>query len=326
MHTLSQLQALLQAELEALSVPEAPADLYQPISYTLNLGGKRIRPVLVLLSCELFGGDVNKALKPAIGIELFHNFTLLHDDIMDNAPMRRNMQTVHERWNTNVAILAGDAMFTLSIQQMMQTEQSLMTDVLKLFTDTALLVCEGQQLDMDYEKHSVIKIDDYLKMIELKTAVLLACSLKTGAIIARTNSNNCNHIYDFGKNLGIAFQLQDDLLDVFGDKNKVGKQLGGDIIANKKTYLLLKALEMANIDQYDALLVLIQNKNNRIEPWEKVQKVTDLFQQLGIKELAEQEINKYYQDALNHLKSLQLDAIYKNVLIEFAGQLMKREL
>ena len=326
MHSLKELQSLLQNEIDSMHMRKSPADLYEPVTYILSLGGKRIRPVLLLLSCESFGGDVMKAMKPAIGIELFHNFTLLHDDIMDNAPMRRNMKTVHEKWNTNVAILSGDAMYTIAFQQMMQVENDLMQPVLQLFTETALLVCEGQQFDMDFEKQGNVKISDYLHMIELKTAVLLACSLKTGAILARTSESNAGHMYEFGKNLGIAFQLQDDVLDVFGDKTKVGKQVGGDIIANKKTFLLLKAMECANFDQYEELMRLIQNKNNRYEPWEKVNKVTELFLQLGVRQMAETEVNNYYQAALNHLKSLQLNDENKKVLFEFAGHLMNREL
>jgi geranylgeranyl diphosphate synthase, type II len=250
----------------------------------------------------------------------------MHDDIMDNAPMRRGKQTVHEKWNTNVAILSGDAMYTVAFDLMMQVDNDLVKPVLKLFNNTALEVCEGQQMDMDFEKHSSIKIEEYLQMISLKTAVLLACALKTGALIARTSNENAEHIYGFGKNLGIAFQLQDDILDVFGDKSKVGKQVGGDIVANKKTFLLLKAMQSANIDQYDLLMNLLKNKNNRYEPWEKVQKVTELYLQLGVKEMAEQEVNSFYQKALQHLSKIELPDENKKVLYEFGAQLMQREL
>ena len=326
MHSLTELQQFVQKEIDSLQIKTVPNDLYEPIRYLLSLGGKRMRPTLVLLSCELFGGDVNKALKAAAGIELFHNFTLLHDDIMDNAPLRRNMPTVHEKWNTNVAILSGDAMYTLAIQQMMQVENNVARKVMELFTETALHVCEGQQFDMDYERFNMVKIPDYIHMIELKTAVLLACSLKTGAIIANTSSDNAGHIYEFGKNLGIAFQLQDDILDVFGDKNKFGKQTGGDIVANKKTFLLLKALECANIDQYDLLQDLIVNRHEKYAPFEKVHKVSQLYEELGVKELAQVEVNNYYNFSLQHLEKIEISSENKQLLYEFAEQLMKREL
>lgn len=326
MHSLKELQALVQQEINSLQIKNAPHDLYEPIRYSMSLSAKRIRPALVLLSCELFGGDVHKAIKASVGIELFHNFTLLHDDIMDNAPLRRNKPTVHTKWNSNVAILSGDAMFTKAFQQMMLVDDEVMRPVLDLFSETALFVCEGQQLDMDYEKMLNIKIDDYINMITLKTAVLLAASLKTGALIAKTNAENAMHIYEYGKNLGIAFQLQDDILDVYADPEKFGKQIGGDIISNKKTYLLLTALYKANIDQYEAISNLLNDRKERFTPYEKVNRITAIYNELGVKEIAETEVNNYYSEALRHLDKIKISDENKKVLGEFGEHLMKREL
>ncbi|MEO8149398.1 MAG: polyprenyl synthetase family protein [Bacteroidia bacterium] len=326
MHSLKELQALVQQEIDSLQIKTSPHDLYEPIRYSMSLSAKRIRPALVLLGCELFGGDARKAVKASIGIELFHNFTLLHDDIMDNAPLRRNQPTVHTKWNSNVAILSGDAMFTKAFQQMMMVDDEVMRPVLNLFSETALSVCEGQQLDMDYEKVLNIKIEDYLNMITLKTAVLLAASLKTGALIAKTNDENAIHIYEYGKNLGIAFQLQDDILDVYADPEKFGKQIGGDIIANKKTYLLLTALYKANIDQYEALSELLNDRKERFLPYEKVNRITTIYDELGVKEITETEVNKYYNEALKHLNKIEISDENKKVLREFGAHLMKREL
>lgn len=326
MHSLKELQALVQAEIETLQIKSTPADLYEPIRYSMSLNAKRIRPALVLLGCELFGGEINKALKAAVGMELFHNFTLLHDDIMDNAPLRRNQPTVHTKWNSNVAILSGDAMFTKAFQQMMLVDDSVMRPVLDLFTTTALEVCEGQQLDMDYEKMLNIKIEDYIHMIGLKTAVLLAASLKAGAIIAQASAQNQNHIYEYGKNLGIAFQLQDDILDVYADPEKFGKQIGGDILANKKTFLLITALYHANIDQYEALSAMINDTKERFAPYEKVNKVTAIYNDLGIKEMAQAAVDAYYTKALSHLEKIEINEANKQVLYDFGDQLIKREL
>lgn len=326
MHSLKELQALVQAEIEILQIKTTPADLYEPIRYSMSLNAKRIRPALVLLGTELFGGDVNKALKAAVGIELFHNFTLLHDDIMDNAPLRRNQPTVHTKWNSNVAILSGDAMFTQAFQQMMLVDDEVIRPVLDLFSATALEVCEGQQLDMDFEKMLTIKIKDYIHMIGLKTAVLLAASLKTGAILAKTTSENAEHIYEYGKNLGIAFQLQDDILDVYADPDKFGKQVGGDILANKKTYLLISALYNANIDQYEALVELLHNHKERFAPFEKVNRVTAIYNEIGVREMAQAAVNSYYTEALTHLEKIEISDVNKQVLYDFGEQLMKREL
>lgn len=326
MESLSDLRQLVQQEMESISLNETPADLYEPIRYSLSLHAKRIRPSLVLLSCRLFNGEVQKALKAAAGIELFHNFTLLHDDIMDNAPLRRSEPTVHARWSTNVAILSGDAMFTKAFQHIMMVDDDVLRPVLELFSETALFVCEGQQLDMDYEKMTNVKIADYIHMISLKTAVLLAASLKTGALIAKTRIENANHIYYYGLNLGIAFQLQDDILDAYADPEKFGKQVGGDIIANKKTYLMIAALNKANISQYEQLTEILNDKSDRSTPYNKVIRVLEIYKQLGVKEDAGKIVDHYYSEALKHVEKIDMPGDKKNILSQFAEQLMKREL
>ena len=231
--------------LDSLSLDKEPKELYDPIKYTLDLGGKRIRPALLLLANDLFGGTDDKAINSALAIEVFHNFTLVHDDIMDDAPLRRGKDTVYKKWDTNIAILSGDVMLVQAIQLLSKNNHAHLHDVLNIFNTTAIQVCEGQQMDMNFETSSSVAIDDYLKMIELKTAVLVAASLKIGAILGQASSDSSHHIYEFGKNLGIAFQLMDDILDLYGNPEKVGKRVGGDVIANKKTYLLLKAQELA---------------------------------------------------------------------------------
>ena len=231
MHDLAFFQKILDVEIRKLDFPKQPSDLYDPVRYMLNLGGKRIRPALVLMGCELFGGDYSKALSQALAIEVFHNFTLLHDDIMDKAPLRRSQQTVHTKWNSDVAILSGDAMFVKACQLMKAGDTHLMSNVMSGFLETALLVCEGQQWDMTFQSRDEVTLKEYLNMIEMKTAVLIGCALKTGALIAGAPEQSAGQIYSFGKNLGIAFQLHDDILDVYGDEGKFGKQVGGDIIA-----------------------------------------------------------------------------------------------
>ena len=246
MKSLPELSDLIHQSVNKLQFPVSPKGLYDPIRYMLSLGGKRMRPVLTLMACDAFNGDVERAISPALGLEVFHNFTLLHDDIMDNAPLRRSKPTVHEKWNSNIAILAGDAMFVQSCQLVMDTPSSVVKEVMEVFTKTALEVCEGQQYDMDFESMNEVSIEEYIDMIRLKTAVLLGASLKIGALIGNADSEAASHLYDFGVNLGIAFQLQDDILDVYGDASFFGKQVGGDILANKKTYLLITALNKAN--------------------------------------------------------------------------------
>ncbi len=325
MHKAKELRHLLDIEINSLSnsIVSKPIELYEPIQYTLQLGGKRIRPVLVLLGCEMFGGKVKDAVPAALGIELFHNFTLLHDDIMDNAPLRRGKETVHEKWNSNIAILSGDTMFVKACQQFLLANTSNTKQVLDCFFQTAVEVCEGQQLDMNFETQSHVKIDDYIEMIRLKTAVLLGGALKIGAYIGNATEENANWIYHFGMHIGIAFQLQDDILDVFGDAEKVGKQVGGDIISNKKTFLLLKAIELCNVEQSKELNNWINKKEFNAK--EKVTAVTNIYNALNVRQLAEQEMNNHFEIALNYLKLISVATENKYEVERLANKLMERE-
>ena len=323
MHSIADFKKRVENGITGLTFNQEPKDLYEPISYMLSLDAKRMRPVLVLCGCELFEGDLDRAIHPALGMEVFHNFTLLHDDIMDNAPLRRSMQTVHTRWNPNVAILSGDTMFVKACQLMMMTDDLVVRPVMELFHKTAVEVCEGQQLDMDFEKRDDVSIDEYIHMITYKTAVLPAACLKTGALIAGASDADADHIYSFGRDIGVAFQIKDDILDVFGDDKKFGKQKGGDILANKKTFLLIKALETAigtNADRLNQLINLPADN-----PALKVTEVTALFEHLGVRQLAEMEMEKYFQSALGHLDAISVSNERKKVLEGFAKGLMARE-
>lgn len=325
MHKAKELRHLLDIEINSLSSAIAlkPVELYEPIQYTLQLGGKRIRPVLVLLSCEMFGGNVKDAVPAALGVELFHNFTLLHDDIMDNAPLRRGKKTVHEKWNNNIAILSGDTMFVKACQQFLLTNTNNTKQILNCFFQTAVEVCEGQQLDMNFETQSHVKIDDYIEMIRLKTAVLLGGALKIGAYIGNASEENAIWVYNFGMHIGIAFQLQDDILDVFGDAQKVGKQIGGDIISNKKTFLLLKALELCNTEQKKELNNwIIKKEFNTIE---KITAVTNIYNAINVRQEAEKEMNNHFKIALNYLSLINVKQEQKYELHRLAHKLMERE-
>jgi geranylgeranyl diphosphate synthase type II len=318
-------QNLIQETLSGLKLNKKPAELYQPIDYILSLGGKRLRPLLVLMCCDMYGIPPEKVIHPAIGLEVFHNFTLLHDDIMDNAPLRRGKPTVHEKWNANIAILSGDTMYVLAYQQMMQVEGRHLRSVLNLFNETAVKVCEGQQLDMNFEKRNNVSIPEYLQMISLKTAELLACCLKTGAILCDSSVADADALYAFGKNIGLAFQLQDDILDVYGNAG-FGKQVGGDIVSNKKTFLLLKAFEMANAYTKESLYNWMNAPAEAAE--EKIKGVTEIYNFLNIKSLAEQEMDKYFQNGLQHLEKVipnsELGNKGKERLRDFAQSLMAR--
>jgi len=324
MYSFDDLRDKIQEAFSILSFQKQPQELYEPISYTLSLGGKRMRPVLLLMGCDLFGGDIAKALAPAMGIEVFHNFTLLHDDIMDNAPLRRSQPTVHHKWNTSIAILSGDTMLIEAFRLMMQVENNQLRQVLDIFNSTAILVCEGQQLDMNYETQKDVSILDYLEMISLKTAVLLAACLQIGAVIAGADVEDARHLYNFGKYLGIAFQLQDDILDVYGDKDKFGKQVGGDIISNKKTYLLLKALELEALSDSISLNELLIN--NHISSQDKVEAITAIYDRLKVKEFAIQEKQNFYEIAMKELEAIDLPQERKSALTSFAKYLMVREI
>lgn len=302
-----------------------PKELYEPIRYIMSLGGKRLRPVLVCLGCDFFGEPFEKSLHAALAIEIFHNFTLVHDDLMDNAPLRRNQQTVHEKWNGNIAILAGDAMMIAAYLELNKLDVKFLPELISIFSQTALHVCEGQQLDMNYEKVQKVSILQYLKMIELKTAVLLGASLKMGAVIGNARTEDANSLYDFGKHIGIAFQLQDDILDVYADEKKFGKQKGGDIIANKKTYLLLKAIEMAEGNRYMKEELNQWINAPSFDAAAKVEAVTNIYNFLNVKELARNEMKKHYDIALACLQNIPVNEQKKQVLIDFADSLMVRE-
>ena len=302
---------------------QEPKNLYEPIDYILQLGGKRIRPVLTLMATDIFSGEYQKALPAALAVEVFHNFTLVHDDIMDDAPLRRGMKTVHEKWNLNTGILSGDAMLILAYQYFENYEPKIFRNLAKLFSKTALEVCDGQQLDVDFEIRNDVTIDEYINMIRLKTSVLVAAALKMGAIIAETNETDANSIYDFGLNLGIAFQLQDDYLDTFGNPATFGKQVGGDIIENKKTYLYLKALEIANKEDQQKLHYFYNQKLE--ENSMKIDQVTRVFYRNDIPKLIKEQIADYTNKAFETLKDLNTSDINKEKLRKFGLMLMKRD-
>jgi len=300
-----------------------PPELYEPIEYALRNSGKRLRPLLVLMGCDLFGGDINEALYPAMAMEIFHNFTLLHDDIMDRAPLRRGKETVYKKFDINTAILSGDTMFVMAYEYIARTNPIVLPRILELFNDTARMVCEGQQYDMNYETTVQVTHEDYIQMIRLKTAVLLACSMKTGAILAGAPPEETEKAYMFGENLGLAFQLQDDWLDVFGDSSKFGKELGGDIITNKKTFLYLKALELA---REDTLIRLTQNFYDKESPEpEKVARITSIYRQLKIDELTRKEIEQYLRKGLQWLDEINIGEDRKTGLRELAREMLTRE-
>jgi len=314
-------QKFIGKAIEALNLPSTPANLYEPIRYFLNLGGKKMRPVLTLMGCELFNPDYSNAKDAALAVELFHNFSLIHDDIMDEAPLRRGHETVHQKWNSNVGILSGDALLIVAYQKIATYKSELIGELLPLFNQTALQVCEGQQYDMDFESRDNVSITEYIEMIKFKTAVLLGCSLQMGAIIGGANKTDAKELYNFGVNLGLAFQLQDDILDVYADKNKFGKQVGGDIISNKKTFLLLKAFEDANTNQLKTLNNLFSETDNTT----KVNGVKTIYSELNIKEKAEHKMNEFYTIALNNLDAIQISDSKKKPLLNLAYFLMGRE-
>lgn len=301
-----------------------PAELYEPINYILSLGGKRLRPILCLVACDLFNKPVEQAMPAALAIELFHNFSLIHDDILDKAPLRRGQPTVHEKWNSNIAILSGDGMLVKSFESLNLCDPAQVPLLLKLFSKMAMEVCEGQQLDMNFETQDNVTVDDYIRMIGGKTAALLACSLRMGAACAGADEESQRHIYEFGRHIGIAFQLMDDMLDVFAsDAGKFGKQVGGDILSNKKTFLLLKAMELANDVQREALRSLLGLGPDRAA--DKISGVMGLYDVLRIRQLALEEADRHTQSALQHLEALNADTLKKQHLKELAMQLLNRE-
>ena len=322
MYTLLEAQNLVEKHIQTLSIPDTPPELYEPVRYILSLGGKRIRPALVILACDMFDGEVASALIPAVAIEIFHNFTLLHDDIMDRSERRRGSPTVHVKYNENVAILSGDVMSILASRLMNQAPGVVLNVVHDVFTKTAMQVCEGQQMDMNFEEVLSVSEEEYLTMIELKTAVLIAASLKIGAILGGSSQRDAEDLYEFGKNLGIAFQLQDDLLDTYGDPAVMGKNRGTDIVDNKKTFLVIQALEAASPTQKEELIGWLKEK--KFNPKEKIEAITAIFDALGVKELTENRIRSYYQHALTNLENLNRPEEGKTELNNFASFLMNR--
>jgi geranylgeranyl diphosphate synthase type II len=323
MRELQELQLIIDKAVNELKYPDYPAELYDPIYYILSMGGKRMRPALLLMACDLFGGDVEKAIPPALAIEVFHNFTLMHDDIMDKAPLRRGRTTVHEKWNQNAAILSGDVMLIEGYKLMMQVEDRLLRTILDIFNATAVGVCEGQQLDMDFEVRNDVNIDEYIYMIKLKTAVVLGGALKIGSILGGADIEDAELIGQFGENLGLAFQLQDDMLDVYGSPEKFGKQVGGDIISNKKTYLLIKALELADAGQKTELDKWIAATD--FDTKKKVQAVTAIYDTVQVKQYAETTMHTYADKAFEALEKVNLPEENKQYLRDFADSLMVRE-
>lgn len=323
MRTIEEYQNLIQSVIEKEIIHREPIELYEPINYTLTMGGKRLRPLLTLLTCDIFEGDVLQALYPALGLETFHNFTLLHDDIMDKAPIRRGQTTVYKKWDANRAILSGDTMMVMAYDYILESPKDLLYDIFTVFNKVGKEVCEGQQYDMNFETKNDVTLDEYLNMIHLKTAVLLGGSMQVGAIVARTSTKNTQLIYNFGESIGMAFQLQDDLLDAFGDEGIFGKKNGGDIRTNKKTFLYLKALELASPEQHNELkqLFSIQDENDD----DKVRRVLAIFQDLNIEEETRRLMDLYYNKAFKILEEIDLISERKTVLVQLAQSLMIRD-
>lgn len=317
--SLKRYKDLVESELQQLNLGSQPKELYEPIAYFLSLGGKRIRPILCMMAAELFGTNKSLVMKAALGIEVFHNFTLVHDDIMDNAPVRRGKPTVHEKWNRDIAILSGDVMFVKAFDLICEQESNQLNQILRLFNKTAIEVCEGQQLDMNFELEESVSIDHYIQMISLKTSVLLACSLKIGALLAGANESDADKIYEFGKNLGIAFQIQDDYLDAYANPDDFGKAVGGDIMANKKTFLMLTAKQEADADQLEKLNDFLQ-----LESDEKVNAIKSLFNQLEVPQKTKTAIDHYFNLAMQNLKSIDAKGS-KQAFEELAAYLMQRQ-
>ena len=323
MLTFNQYLERVNAAIENLPYPAQPAHLYEPISYTMALGGKRIRPVLVLMACEAVGGDIEKAIMPAVGLEMYHNFTLLHDDVMDKADIRRGKPTVHVKWADNTAILSGDAMLTMATQLIARADAAVMPQVMELFNRTAMEIYEGQQYDMDFESRGDVTVEEYIAMIRLKTSVLLGCACKMGALIGGADEATAQRFYEIGENLGLAFQLQDDMLDVWGDEATFGKAIGGDIMNNKKTFLLINACQRATDDNRIELALWLNTENASRAV--KVPAVTAIYERLGLKELSEAEIAKYNDKAMAAVFETAVDEPAKKAFIDLISRLVKRD-
>lgn len=312
----------IQEYLDETLILKEPLQLYRPIQYIISLGGKRLRPILTLMTCDFFKTDYKRALPAALAIELFHNFSLIHDDIMDQAPMRRGMETVHHKWDLNTGILSGDAMLILAYQLFEVYNSSMFQDLAKLFSKTALQVCEGQRYDVDFETRNNVTIPDYIKMIDYKTAVLLGAAVKMGAIVAEASDECKENSYEFGRNLGIAFQLQDDYLDAFGDSESFGKQIGGDIIANKKTFLYLVTLQKSSKSETDELIKLFSETPK--DPKSKIKRVLSIYKNAGAVESTINEIEKYTNKANTILQDINISEDDKKTLGTFGKNLMNR--
>ncbi|MFO8235088.1 MAG: polyprenyl synthetase family protein [Bacteroidales bacterium] len=323
MYTFEEIKNFIEKKLSEIKLKDHPRKLYFPIRYTLESGGKRIRPAMVLMACNLFKDTIEDALSPALAIEIFHNFTLLHDDIMDNSKKRRGRDTVHQKWNSNIAILSGDAMAIKAYGLLSETSEDKLHKVLDLFNQTALRVCEGQQLDMDYEDKDTVSEEEYLEMIELKTAVLLACSLKLGAIAGDAEESDAQNIYEFGRYLGLAFQLQDDLLDLYADPAVLGKNTGGDIVAGKKTYLYFKAYEKASAKDKQELRNLINSVS--LEPEQKINQIKVIYDSYNVFSLTSEKIYEYYKEAIKCFDNIKVSANRKEPLLNLAHYIMNRK-
>lgn len=328
MQTLRQISQQLLDYSNSQSIIKEPAQLYFPIDYILQLGGKRLRPALVLMANNLFSDDIKPAFPAAFALELFHNFTLMHDDIMDNAPLRRGMPTVHEKFNVNAGILSGDAMLILAYDYLMRVSEdaNITRKIIHVFNNCAIQVCEGQQYDIDFEQRSDVTIPEYINMITLKTSVLLAAALEIGAIIGKSNESDAKNLYEFGKNIGIAFQLQDDILDSFGNPEKFGKKVGGDIAQNKKTYLYLKCLEVAPNNIKEELLHWYSESINRSKEQIKIDAVKKIFNQCNIVQHTKALKEQYYNISLKHLEAVNVTKSRKEILLNFANELFERDI
>ena len=323
MYSSNELLQMVNSTIDSLPYHREPSALYAPIKYVLSLGGKRLRPVLMLMAYNMYKEDVERILMPAVAIETYHNFTLLHDDLMDRADVRRGKPCVHKKWDDNAAILSGDNMLVLAFYRLLQCEEKYMPAILRLFTETALEIDEGQQYDIDFEDRSDVSEAEYIEMIRLKTSVLLACALKIGAILGGASDQDADALYEFGEKLGLAFQLQDDYLDVYGDFKTFGKQIGGDIMCNKKTYMLINAQLLANVEQAQELDKWLNMENPQRE--EKVAAVTRLYDKLGVPQMVKNKINQYYQEAAQALSRISLPKERTTVLWDYAQSMLNRK-
>ena len=324
MYTFNEVLAIVNKEVEQINWQREPDGLYEPIKYILSLGGKRLRPAITLMACNLCSEDVLKALKPAIGLEIFHNFTLLHDDIMDRADVRRGKPTVHKVWNDNTAILSGDVMQIEAYKWIAETPENHLKSVLDLFSKTAAEICEGQQYDMEFESRDQVTVDEYIEMIRLKTAVLIAAGCRIGALIGGSDEDDASLLYDFGNNIGLAFQLKDDLLDVYGNEASFGKKIGGDILCNKRTYLLINALEKTDGKDKEELMYWI-GTNDKEHQQDKIRAVTEIYNRLEVKKICEDAMQHYFDVAICSLDKVKAPEERKKELRKLAQQLMSRD-